>query len=81
MEEKKELTEAETKKKDLKAKDCSLWAKITGAVIIVAGHIIKWLGFLPESSSREICICGFSVMAIFGTVDLNILIDKFTKKD
>ena len=81
MEEKKELTEAETKKKDLKAKDCSLWAKITGAVIIVAGHIIKWLGFLPEASSREICNCSISVMAIFGTEDLNILIDKFTKKD
>lgn len=64
----------------LKAKDCSLWAKIIGAVIIVAGHILKWLNVLPNASSTEICACGLSVMAIFGTVDINILVDKFTKR-
>lgn len=66
--------------KGLKAKDCSLWAKIIGAVIIVAGHILKWTAVIPEANSSEICACGLSVMAIFGTVDINILVDKFTKR-
>lgn len=64
----------------LKAKDASLWAKIIGGVIIIIGHVLKWCGVLPNASSTEICICGFSVMGIFGTVDLNILIDKFTSR-
>lgn len=68
-------------KKGLKAKDCSLWAKIVGALIIVGGHILKWVGLLPQATSQEICVCGFSVMAVFSTVDLNILVDKFTKKE
>lgn len=65
--------------KGLKAKTVSLWAKIVGAVIIVGGHILKWTGVLPNATSGEICACGFAVMGIFGTVDLNLMIDKFTK--
>lgn len=70
---------AETNKRELKAKTASLWAKIIGATIIVAGHALKWANILPNATSGEICACGFSVMGIFGTVDLNILIDKFAK--
>lgn len=69
------------KAKGLKAKTVSLWAKIIGGVIIVGGHILKWLNVLPNATSAEICACGFSVMGIFGTVDLNILADKFTIKE
>lgn len=75
-----DVTEA-IKTKELKAKTVSLWAKIVGGVIIVSGHILKWLNIIPNASSGEICACGFSVMGIFGTVDLNILIDKFTSKE
>lgn len=71
--------EVKTESKGLKAKTVSLWAKIVAIVIIVGGHILKWTGLLPEATSGEICACGFSVMGVFGTVDLNILIDKFTK--
>ena len=71
---------AVTETKGLKAKTVSLWAKILGAVIIVGGHALKWVGLLPNATSSEICICGFSVMGVFGTVDLNILVDKFTKQ-
>ena len=65
--------------KGLKAKDASLWGKIIGAGIAVVGHILKWTGVLPNATSGEICACAFTVMGIFGTVDLNILADKFTK--
>lgn len=69
----------ETSSKGIKAKTASLWAKIIGGTIIIGGHILKWLDIMPNATSGEICACGFSVMGIFGTVDLNILIDKFTK--
>ena len=84
MEETKVEKEIETVKeetKGLKAKTVSLWAKIIGGVIIVGGHVLKWLNVLPSATSGEICACGFSVMGIFGTVDLNILVDKFTSKE
>lgn len=75
------MEETEVKEnKGLKAKTASLWAKIIGGVIIIGGHILKWCNVLPNATSGEICACGFSVMGIFGTVDLNILIDKFTKE-
>lgn len=85
MEEAKEEVKAEEsttpESKGLKAKTVSLWAKIIGAVIIVGGHILKWLNVLTNATSTEICACGFSVMGVFSTVDINILIDKFTSKE
>lgn len=74
---KEEVVTEETKK--FKAKTVSLWAKIIGGLIIICGHILKWCNVLPNATSGEICACGFSIMGIFGTVDLNILVDKFTK--
>lgn len=73
--------ETSTEKKGIKAKTVSLWAKIIALIIVVGGHFLKWLGFLPNATSGEICACGFTVMGIFGTVDINILVDKFTNKE
>ena len=67
--------------KGLKAKTVSLWAKIIGGIIIVVGHVLKWVNVLPDATSSEICACGFSIMGVFSTVDLNILADKFAKKE
>ena len=75
------MSTKEQTSKGLKAKTVSLLGKIAGGTVIIVAHILKWLGKLPEATSSEICICGFSVMGMFGTVDLNILIDKFTKKE
>lgn len=71
----------EEKNKLFKAKTLSLISKIIGVVVILGGHVLKWLGKLPNAESSEIIACGFSVMAIFGTVDINIMLDKFTKKE
>lgn len=71
--------ELEPKKKELKAKTVSLWSKIIAIIIVIAGHTLKWLGILPNASSGEICACAFTVMGVCGTVDINILVDKFTK--
>ena len=80
-EETENVTEETKETKGLKAKTVSLWAKIIGGVIIVVGHVLKWVNVLPDATSSEICACGFSIMGIFSTVDLNILADKFAKKE
>ena len=64
---------------DIKAKDASLWGKIIGGVFIVVCSVLKWLNCL-NATIQEISLVGFSIMGLFSTVDLNILIDKFTTK-
>ena len=70
-----------TEKKKLKAKMVSLVGKIVGGVVILGGHILKWIGKLPSATSGEICACGFAIMGVFGTIDINMMIDKFVKKE
>lgn len=65
--------------KELKAKTVSLIAKIIGALIVLIGAILKWVGIFENCSINDLCVVGFSVMGIFGTVDLNLLAEKFTK--
>ena len=64
----------------MKAKDLSLVSKIIAVLICVSAHVLMWMGKLPNASSYEICVCSFCVMGFFGTVDINLVIDKFTKR-
>lgn len=72
--------EIKEESKGLKAKTLSLISKILGIGIIIGGHVLKWLGKLPDATSNEIVVCGFAVMGICGTIDINILVDKFIRK-
>ena len=72
------MTEGE-EKKELKAKTVSLVAKITGAAGVLVGAVLKWIGVFQNCEINELCIVGFSVMGIFGTVDLNLLAEKFSR--
>lgn len=74
-----EELEQQPEKKELKAKTVSLFAKITGALVILIGSALKWSGIFDNCSINELCIVGFSIMGIFGTVDLNLLAEKFMK--
>lgn len=65
--------------KKLKAKTASLAAKIIGAVYILTASTLSFLGIF-NAPITDICIVGFSIMGIFGTVDINLMLDKFTKK-
>lgn len=75
-------------KEGLKAKDASLFGKIVGGAEILIGSIalivLVCCGRLTAESAKELFSivlgCGFSIMGIFGTVDINIMLDKFTKK-
>ena len=62
----------------MKAKDASLVAKIVAGVVLIAGHALLWTGKLPNADSKGICACAFSILGIFGTIDLNLVFDKFT---
>lgn len=62
---------------EVKAKDVSLLAKIIAGVIVVVGAVLKWLGIFSDCNINELCIVGFTVIGLFGTVDLNIALDKF----
>ena len=66
-------------KKELKAKTVSLVAKIIGAAVVLVGAVLKWVGVFQNCEINELCIVGFSVMGIFGTVDLNLLAEKFAR--
>jgi len=65
---------------EVKAKDVSLVAKIIAGVIVIAGAVLKWVNIFSNCDIKELCIVGFTVMGLFGTVDLNIALDKFTGK-
>ena len=64
----------------IKAKDASLVAKIIGVVIILGGSALKWTGIFADCSIQEVCLVGFCVMGMFGTVDINIMLDKIFNK-
>lgn len=72
----------------LKAKDASLVGKICGASVILIGSIALVLlavtHRITADEARELCAnvlwCGFGIMAVFGTVDINLMLDKFSKR-
>lgn len=67
-------------KKELKAKTVSLIAKIIAGTVLLGGAILKWLNIFSACEISELCTVSFTLMCIFGTIDLNIALDKFTKK-
>lgn len=65
--------------KEIKAKTVSLFAKIVGGLVVLVGAVLKWLGIFTACEINELCVVGFTVMGIFGTVDLNLLAEKFAR--
>lgn len=66
----------------MKAKTVSLIAKITAGVILLGGAALKWTGVFLECDIDDVCKVALTLMGLFGTVDLNIALDKFrTRKD
>ena len=65
--------------KEVKAKNVSLIAKIVAGAVVLTGAVLKWLGIFSDCNINELCTVGFTLMGLFGTVDLNIALDKFTK--
>lgn len=72
--------ETSEKKKLTDAKTMSKIFKVVAVVGIVTCHILKWCGRL-SADSTEICFMWAVVYGLgAGTIDLNIMIDKFRGK-
>ena len=74
-------------KKGIKAKDASLAGKITGAVVLVAGGVtvlvLRMTGIIEDNETMEsmfsvVAGCAFSLLGVFGTVDINLMLEKIT---
>lgn len=83
-----EAEKQETKEegKGLKARDASLGGKIVGGAEILLGSIalvvLVCLGKLTADEAKQLFYiimgCGFGVMGVFGTVDINLMLEKFS---
>lgn len=66
---------------EIKAKSVSLWCgKVLPSLIIIGGLILKGFGKLPGVEVEDIIKCALAIAALFTSVDVNIALDKFTKK-
>lgn len=72
-------SEANTEEKGIKAKTISLIGKIIGGAIILIGFVLKAFG-IWNCEVNDLIKIGFAEMAVFGTIDINIALDKFIKK-
>lgn len=62
----------------MKARDASLYAKIGAAGMIVAGVVLVGLKILPGITVGDVIWASLAVAGIFGTVDLNLMLEKIT---
>lgn len=67
--------------KELKAKTVSLIAKMTAGAVLLIGATLKWLGVFSNCEISELCTVAGTLVALFVTVDANIALDKFSKKE
>ena len=66
---------------ELHAKDISKVFKIVAPVFAVAMAILKWTGVFPNITISEIIyISCFIYAAGAGTIDLNLMLDKFISR-
>lgn len=60
-----------------KARDGSLLSKYVAALIIIAGSALVGLGIL-KITVWDVISVAFSIAALFGTVDINLIMEKVT---
>ena len=78
----KEEVIVEKEESKFTAKSISKIFKFVATLGIVACAILKWLNLMPNASIGEICMIWSCVYALgAGTIDLNIMFDKFLKKE
>lgn len=73
------MAEEKTEEKKLTAKTVSKVFKFiaTGGLVVCA--VLKWAGVLPNATAGEICLIWATVYGLgAGTIDANIIIDKYT---
>lgn len=71
--------EIKTEEKGIKAKTVSLIGKIIGGSILLIGLVLNAFG-VWNVDINDLIKVAFSEMAVFGTIDINIALDKIIKK-
>lgn len=74
-----ELTGTNATVDKLQAKKVSLIAKIVASILFITGAVLKFIGIF-QCTIEELSIVAFTIVGIFGTVDMNIALDKFTRR-
>lgn len=72
-------TETQTTGRGLKAKKASLISKIVAGVILLVGAVLKWLDIFNNCEITELCTVAGTMTALFSTVDINLMLEKFSK--
>lgn len=63
----------------LSAKTISKIFKFAATLGIIACAVLKWLNVMPSATISEICVVWATVYGLgAGTIDLNLMFDKFT---
>ena len=65
----------------MEAKKVSLVVKICTCIFIVICCVLKWLGVFATATISEICIAGGTLAGIFGDVSINLMMEKWSKKN
>lgn len=80
MSETVETTETSTETtKGITAKTISKIFKFVAAIGAILCAVLKWINVMPNASVGEICALWGTIYGIgAGTIDANIMIDKFT---
>ena len=65
--------------KGIKAKTVSLIGKIIGGAILLIGLVLNAFK-VWEVPINDLIKVAFAEMAVFGTIDINIALDKFIKR-
>ena len=71
--------EVQKEEKGIKAKTVSLIGKIIGGAILLIGLTLNAFK-VWEVPINDLIKVAFAEMAVFGTIDINIALDKFIKK-
>jgi len=82
IEESETVSKTETAEGALSAKRISKIFKFVSAAGIISCAVLKWLGFMPGATIGEICLAWGVVYGVgAGTIDLNIMFDKFAGRN
>ena len=73
------MAEEIKEEKGIKAKTISLIGKIIGGAILLIGLTLNAFK-VWEVPINDLIKVAFAEMAVFGTIDINIALDKFIKK-
>jgi hypothetical protein len=63
---------------EIKAKDASLYAKILAVIVLLIGVVLIGIGILKNLTAIDMIWIAFAIAGIFGTVDVNLFLEKIT---